>query len=209
MPVVLEVAHPLVAERLALLRAESTANAAFRQALDQLSQLLVYEATRTVHTEATTVRTPLADAPAVRISRPPLLVPVLRAGLGMLRSALELLPAASVGFVGLKRDETTLLPDSYVTAIPDDLGGGDVLVLDPMLATGGSLVHTLDLLRDANAGRLTVVCVLAAPEGLRRMDDAGYGEVTVVTASVDSHLNEVGYIVPGLGDAGDRQFGVF
>ena len=209
MPVVLEVAHPLVAQRLGALRDRSTTNASFRTALEQLSVLLVYEATRTLPTETVTVRTPLADAPSLRPARPPMLVPVLRAGLGMLGGALQLLADSPVGFVGLKRDEETLQPDSYVTAIPDDLDGIDVLVLDPMLATGGSLVYTLDLLRKANAGRMTVVCALAAPEGLARLDRHGYHDVTVVTASVDSHLNEVGYIVPGLGDAGDRQFGAY
>ncbi len=209
MPVVLEVAHPLVPHRLGVLRDAATPNATFRTALSELSLLLVYEATRTLHGDAVTVRTPLADAPAVRVTRPPMLVPVLRAGLGMLQGALQLLPDAPVGFVGLKRDEETLQPDSYVTAIPADLRGADMLVLDPMLATGGSLVYTLDLLRAANAGRLTVACVLAAPEGLRHLDDRGYAEATVVTAAVDSHLNDVGYIVPGLGDAGDRQFGAY
>jgi uracil phosphoribosyltransferase len=120
-----------------------------------------------------------------------------------------LLPEAQVGFVGLKRDETTLLPDSYVTALPDDLAGRAVLVLDPMLATGGSLVYTLELLRRAGATSITVVCVLCAPEGLAKVDAEGYRDVVVVTAAVDDHLNEIGYIVPGLGDAGDRQFGAY
>ena len=209
MPVVVEVAHPLVAHRLGVLRDVTTPNSTFRTALSELSLLLVYEATRNLRGEHVTVRTPLADAPALRIAQPPMLVPVLRAGLGMLNGALQLLADAQVGFVGLKRDETTLLPDSYVTAIPDDLRGGDVLVLDPMLATGGSLVFTLELLRAANAGMMTVACVLAAPEGLLRLDDAGFAEVTVVTGAVDERLNEIGYIVPGLGDAGDRQFGAY
>jgi uracil phosphoribosyltransferase len=209
MPDVLEVAHPLVAHRLGLLRDVETPNAMFRSALAELSLLLVYEATRTLHADTVTVRTPLSDATALRVNRPPMLVPVLRAGLGMLNGALQLLPDAPVGFVGLKRDESTLRPDSYVTAIPGDLRGADMLVLDPMLATGGSLVYTLELLRDANAGRTTVVCVLAAPEGLRHVDERGFGHVTVVTGSVDSHLNDIGYIVPGLGDAGDRQFGAY
>jgi uracil phosphoribosyltransferase len=209
MPDVLTVAHPLVAHRLAVLRDRDTPNAAFRAALRELSGLLVYEGCRTLPTTATTVRTPLADAPAVTLAASPVIVPVLRAGLGMLEGALDLLPGSQVGFVGLKRDEETLRPDSYVTAVPADLAGRAVIVLDPMLATGGSLVHTLELLGAAHAGTVTVICALVAPEGLRRVDEAGFGAITVVTAAVDSHLNEIGYIVPGLGDAGDRQFGAY
>lgn len=209
MPVVVEVAHPLVAHRLATLRDVTTPNVEFRSALTELSLLLVYEATRNLRTDRVTVTTPLAEAQARRISKAPMLVPVLRAGLGMLQGALQLLADAPVGFVGLKRDEVTLQPDSYVAALPDDLQGAEILVLDPMLATGGSLVYTLELLRRANAGQMTVACVLAAPEGLARLDSAGFASVTVVTAAVDERLNEVGYIVPGLGDAGDRQFGAY
>lgn len=209
MPIVLEVHHPLVAHRLAVLRDVGTDNGQFRCCLAELSEMLVYEATRTLHTEVVTVTTPLAPAAGRRVSRPPRLVPVLRAGLGMLEGALRLLPDAEVGFVGLKRNEATLQPDSYLTALPADLGGAEVLVLDPMLATGGSLVRTLELLGEIGAGPVTVLCVLAAPEGLARLDAAGFGSVQVVTASVDERLNEVGYIVPGLGDAGDRQFGPY
>jgi uracil phosphoribosyltransferase len=209
MPAVVTVDHPLAAHRLARLRDRDTPNAAFRSALAELSMLLVYEATRTLPTVEATVTTPLAPARAVLVGETPMLVPVLRAGLGMLAGALQLLPEAQVGFVGLKRDETTLLPDSYVTAVPDDLGGRSVLVLDPMLATGGSLVYTLELLRRAKAGPITVACVLCAPEGLAKVDAEGHRDITVLTAAVDDHLNEIGYIVPGLGDAGDRQFGTY
>jgi uracil phosphoribosyltransferase len=209
MPVVVTADHPVVAHRLAALRDRDTPNAAFRAALAELSMLLVYEATRSVPTVDVTVTTPLGPAAGRRVGAAPLLVPVLRAGLGMLDGALRLLPEAQVGFVGLKRDETTLLPDSYVNAVPDDLGGRAVLVLDPMLATGGSLVYTLELLRRAGAGAITVVCVLCAPEGLAKVDAEGHGDVTVVTAAIDDHLNDIGYIVPGLGDAGDRQFGAY
>ncbi len=207
MPIVFEVHHPLVAHRLATLRDVGTDNGHFRTGLAELSAMLVYEATRNLHTDAVTVTTPLAPAAARRVTKPPRLVPVLRAGLGMLEGALRLLPDAEVGFVGLKRNEETLQPDSYLTALPADLGGAEVLVLDPMLATGGSLVATLELLSEIGAGPVTVLCVLAAPEGLARLDAAGFGSVRVVTASIDERLNEVGYIVPGLGDAGDRQFG--
>ncbi len=209
MPVVIEVDHPLVAHRLGLLRDAATPHSLFRTALSELSHLLVYEATRQLPVQTFTVRTPVAESSAQRVTSTPRIVPVLRAGLGMLPGALQLLSEAQVGFVGLKRDETTLLPDSYLTALPEDLAGGEILVLDPMLATGGSLVATLELLTQAGAGPVTVVCVLVAPEGLARLDEAGFSHVRVVTAATDSHLNEVGYIVPGLGDAGDRQFGAY
>jgi uracil phosphoribosyltransferase len=199
--------HPLAAHRLTQLRDEATDREGFRRALSQLTWLLVSEATRSLPVDSGEVRTPLGPAPARRIGAWPVLVPVLRAGLGMLASALELLPGSTTGFVGLKRDEKTLLPDRYVTAVPDDLGGAPTIVLDPMLATGGSLVHTLGLLTGANAGPIAVCCVLAAPEGVAAVEAAGYGAVHIVTAAVDSHLNDIGFIVPGLGDAGDRQFG--
>ncbi len=209
MPIVLEVRHPLVAHRLAALRDVTTPNDQFRHHLAQLSEMLVYEATRTLATDTVTVTTPLALTAGRTLARAPRLVPVLRAGLGMLEGALRLLPQAEVGFVGLRRDEETLQPDSYLTALPPNLDGGEVLVLDPMLATGGSLVRTLQLLADVSVGPVTVLCVLAAPEGLAHLDRSGFGSVRVVTAAVDERLNEVGYIVPGLGDAGDRQFGAY
>ncbi len=138
---------------------------------------------------------------------PPLIVPVLRAGLGMLDAALELLPNGRVGFVGAKRNEETLLPDAYVNTVPDDLNGKRALVLDPMLATGGSLIHTCNLLRESKVGHITVVCVLAAPEGVRAFEAESF-DARVITASVDQGLNDVAFIMPGLGDAGDRQFGL-
>jgi uracil phosphoribosyltransferase len=201
--------HPLAAERLAVLRDRATPPVAFRLALRELSTLLVYEACRGLVTEEITVETPLGPAPGRRLATTPVLVPVLRAGLGMLDGALALLPDARVGFVGVRRDEETLRPDPYLSALPGDLAAQPALVLDPMLATGGSLVHTLRLLRAANVGPVTVCCVLAAPEGLAATTDAGFGTTTVVTAAVDCRLNEVGFIEPGLGDAGDRQFGAW
>ncbi|MPY96001.1 MAG: uracil phosphoribosyltransferase [Acidimicrobiia bacterium] len=206
MPTLL-VDHPLVAHRLATLRDSATDRPNFRAALDELASLLVYEACRSLPVDSATVTTPVGEAPAKRLSATPILVPVLRAGLGMLNGALRLLPEAEVGFVGLKRDELTLLPDSYVTTLPHELAGRTALVLDPMLATGGSALHTLRLLERCGAGRVSLCCVLAAPEGLAALDEADFDHVEVVTAAVDSHLNEVGFIVPGLGDAGDRQFG--
>ncbi len=205
----LVVDHPLVAQRLAVLRDATTPRPAFGAALDDLSWSLVYEACRTLPAEDYVVETPLGPAPARRPVATPVLVPVLRAGLGMLHGALGLLPDAHVGFVGLKRDEVTLVPDSYVTTLPDDMAGATAFVLDPMLATGGSAVHTLKLVEACGAGRIVVCCVLAAPEGLAALDTAGFGRVEVITASVDSHLTDIGYIYPGLGDAGDRQFGDF
>ncbi len=198
--------HPLAAQRLAILRDEATPNATFRQALQELSGFVVYEATRSLATEPFEVATPLTTTTGHRVSPQPLLVPVLRAGLGMLVAAQQLLPDAPVGFIGVRRNEETLLPDAYMSTVPADLDGAPVLVLDPMLATGGSLVYTCEQIAEHNCGRLIVACVLAAPEGLEHVAAAGF-EVEVHTASVDSHLNEVGFIVPGLGDAGDRQFG--
>jgi len=153
------------------------------------------------------VQTPLEAASGVRIEPVPLIVPVLRAGLGMLDAAFTMLPSAEVGFVGLRRNEQSLDSEEYMTTVPDDLDGRPVIILDPMLATGGSLVHTVEIVERSNPGEIIVVCVLAAPEGIAHFGER-YPDAKVITASVDSHLNEVGFIVPGLGDAGDRQFGV-
>ncbi len=199
--------HPLVAERLTQLRDVATGHAGFRHALHDLTTFLVYEALRDLPVDPIEVPTPLAPTAGVRVADPPVLVPVLRAGLGMLSAAQALLPHALVGFVGVRRDETTHLPSAYLSTVPTDLAGRPVLVLDPMLATGGSLVHTCRLLVEANAGPITVVCVLAAPEGIDTLGRA-HDALTVFTASVDERLNEHAFIVPGLGDAGDRQFGL-
>ncbi|MCP3854079.1 MAG: uracil phosphoribosyltransferase [Actinomycetia bacterium] len=199
--------HPVAAARLAQLRDEATPPPLFRQALHELSRLLVYEATGDLETNEYEVQTPLGPAPAERLAVPPLLAPVLRAGLGMLGAAQELLPESEVGFIGLRRDEETLEPDSYLTTVPDDLAGRSVLVLDPMLATGGSAEHACRIVRDAKADLVSLVCVLAAPEGIEALEATGLVD-QVYTASVDSHLNQASFIVPGLGDAGDRQFGI-
>ena len=201
--------HPLAAERLTILRAASTSNAEFRQALDGLAGMLIYEATRLLPTEALTVDTPLGPADGIRLASAPMLVPILRAGVGMVSAALRLVPNAEVGFVGLARDEETFLPMPYLAKLPERLDGRPVFVLDPMLATGGSLTYTAQLLVERGAPEpLTVVCVLAAPEGIERAKASGI-DMRIVTASIDSHLNEQAYIVPGLGDAGDRQFGLW
>ena len=209
----LVVDHPLVAHKLTALRDERTDSPTFRRLADELVTLLAYEATRDVRVEPVAVTTPVGTARGVRLSRPlPLVVPVLRAGLGMLDGMTRLLPTAEVGFLGMVRDETTLLATTYADRLPEDLTGREVFVLDPMLATGGTLVATFELLVARGAARITAICLLAAPEGLARVG-AAFAEddacpVTVVTAGVDERLDERGYITPGLGDAGDRLYGV-
>jgi uracil phosphoribosyltransferase len=198
--------HPLAARLLTRLRDEQTDRAGFRQSLDELASMLVYEACRTVATEPVEVQTPLGPAPGVRIVQPPLVVPVLRAGLGLLGAVLQLMPETDTGFVGVARDEETFVPQPYMNSVPPDLAGRAVLVLDPMVATGGSLTYACELLRARGAGPMTAVCVLAAPEGLQHVAASGLVE-RIVTAAVDDHLNEQAFIVPGLGDAGDRLFG--
>ncbi len=200
--------HPLAAQRLALLRDQDTPQARFRQAMDELSTMLFYEATRNLQTEPYEVITPLEPTVGRRVSTAsvPIVVPILRAGLGMLDAAARLLPEAPVGFLGMARDEDSYKPDPYMNTIPRHLNGRSALVLDPMLATGGSLVYACNTLMEHGVGHMTIVCVLASPEGIKRIDELAL-DIDIVTASVDSHLNERAYIVPGLGDAGDRQFG--
>jgi uracil phosphoribosyltransferase len=197
--------HPLVAARLTALREARTDSASFRAALRELGVLLVYEATRDLPVVEFPIHTPVARTTGHRLAATPLLVPVLRAGLGMADAALGLLPDAAMGFVGLARDEVTLRPRAYLESLPAELTGRRVIVLDPMLATGGSLEHCVRLLVDRGADSITVVCVLAAPEGLQRLAESGLA-MRIVTAAVDERLNDSGFIVPGLGDAGDRQF---
>lgn len=198
--------HPLAAARLTTLRDEHTGNAAFRAALRDLTLMLVYEATRDIATEPAPVRTPMADTTGARVANPPLLVPVLRAGLGMVDQAHALIPDAQVGFVGVARDEETHRPVPYLESLPDDLSARPVLVLDPMLATGGSMAHTLGLLQRRNAVDVTAVCVVVAPEGIAAVERIA-PDLRLFTAAIDDGLNEIAFIIPGLGDAGDRQFG--
>lgn len=188
------------------MRDARTDPASFRAALHELATMLVYEAIRPFPIEHYSVPTPVAIAEGTRLANPPLLVPVLRAGLGMANAALALLPESSMGFVGLARDEETFKPRAYLESLPADLSGLPVLVLDPMLATGGSLEHCCRLLVDRGCAAVTVLCVLAAPEGIDRLDRTGL-PLRLVTAAIDEQLNERAFIVPGLGDAGDRQFG--
>jgi uracil phosphoribosyltransferase len=203
---VLVVDHPLANSRLTALRDATTEPALFRAALHELTTMLVYEATRSAPVEHYPVQTPVAIAQGTRMADPPLLVPVLRAGLGMADAALALLPESSMGFVGLARDEHTYQPRAYMESLPADLTAIRVLVLDPMLATGGSLEHCCRLLADRGCTDITVLCALAAPAGLERLERSGL-PLRVVTAAVDEGLNDRMFIVPGLGDAGDRQFG--
>ncbi len=197
--------HPLVQRNLARLRDKDTDRGAFRRALADVAMFLGYEATRDLATKPTTVQTPLAACKARELKREILLAPILRAGLGMLDPILQIVPEAQVGFIGLKRDEVSLNPVSYYANVPDDLSGFDVILMDPMLATGGSAVAALDLLKERKARRLRMVNLLAAPEGVRTVR-RHHPDVPIFTAAIDKKLNEVGYIVPGLGDAGDRQF---
>jgi len=198
--------HPLAAARLTTLRDEHTNSAGFRAALRDLTLMLVYEATRDAPRETVTVRTPLAETVGTRLANPPLLVPVLRAGLGMVDQAHALLPEARVGFVGVARDEETALPVPYLESLPDDLRSQPVMVLDPMLATGGSMTYTIGLLQRRGADDITALCVVVAPEGIAALEKAA-PNVRLFTAAIDERLNDVAYILPGLGDAGDRQFG--
>ena len=188
------------------MRDARTDSGAFRAALHELTSMLLYEAARTFPVELHPVHTPVAEAEGARLASPPLLVPVLRAGLGMADAALALLPESSMGFVGLARDEETFQPRAYLESLPADISGLPVLVLDPMLATGGSLEHCCRLLADRGCTDITVLCALAAPEGIKRLERSGL-PLRLVTASVDAGLNDRAFIVPGLGDAGDRQFG--
>lgn len=198
--------HPLVASLLTTLRDERTPDSAFRAALRDLAGLLVYEALRDAQVEYYDIDTPVTATRGVRLARPPLLVPVLRAGLGMVEAATNLIPQSKVGFVGVARDERTHLPVPYLESLPKDLSTTPVMVLDPMLATGGSMVHTLKLLAGRGATDITAVCVVSAPEGIAALAGSGL-PVRLVTAVIDDRLDDDAFIVPGLGDAGDRQFG--
>lgn len=199
--------HPLVLDALTRIRDVNTPNALFRQHLERIGMLLIAEATQTLPTVDGTVTTPLTETAAVRIAVQPVIVPILRAGLGFLAPAQQLLPAADIGFIGIARNEETHEPEPYVNKLPDNIAERPVIVVDPMLATGGSLIHTLQLLIDRGAQQpMTVICALCAPEGIAAVEASGI-DVTLFTAAVDERLNENAYIVPGLGDAGDRQFG--
>jgi uracil phosphoribosyltransferase len=201
--------HPLITHKLTVLRDKETSSPTFRALTEELVTLLAYEATRQVRTVPIDIETPVGPATGVEIADPrPLVVPILRAGLGMLEGMVKLVPTAEVGFLGMVRNEETLQPDTYAERLPDDLSNRQCFVLDPMLATGGSLTAAIKYLFDRGAVDVTAICLLAAPEGLAAVEAALEGhDVTVVLGAVDERLNELGYIVPGLGDAGDRLYG--
>ena len=204
--------HPLVWHKLSLLRDKHTSSPVFRQLVEELVMLLAYEATDQVRVEPLQIETPVTTTTGVTLSKPrPLVVPILRAGLGMLEGMARLMPSAEVGFVGMVRDEETLEPFPYAERLPADLSGRQCYVLDPMRATGGSLAGTVQFLVKRGADHITCICLIAAPEGIARMRDLleqVQVPCTLVVAAVDERLNEVGYIVPGLGDAGDRLYGL-
>jgi uracil phosphoribosyltransferase len=204
--------HPLVSHKLTTLRDEGTDSPTFRRLTDELVTLLAYEATREVRVNEVTIQTPVAEATGVKLATPkPLVVPILRAGLGMLDGMMRLLPTAEVGFLGMIRNEETLEASTYAERLPEDLSGRQCYVLDPMLATGGTLAAAIRFLTDRGADDITCICLLVAPEGVAALERNLEGldvPVAVVTAALDERLNEKGYIVPGLGDAGDRLYGV-
>lgn len=207
---VLVVDHPLVSHKLTVLRDKNTSSPVFRLLTEELVTLLAYEATRDVRVEPVEIETPVTTAVGTGLVKPtPLVVPILRAGLGMLEGMTRLVPTAEVGFLGMARNEETLEAITYAERLPDDLTGRQVFVLDPMLATGGTLREAIKFLFRRGAADVTCICLLAAPEGLETLKQELEGtNVTIVLASIDERLNENAYIVPGLGDAGDRLYGV-
>jgi uracil phosphoribosyltransferase len=202
--------HPLITHKLTVLRDKNTPSPVFRQLVEELVTLLAYEATRDVRVESIEIETPVTKTVGVKLSRPrPIIVPILRAGLGMLEGIIKLLPTAQVGFLGIKRDEETLVPHTYANRLPEDLNGRQVYIIDPMLATGGTLIDSIDYVFERGATEVTAICLLGAPEGVEAVRaHVGSRNVNLVLGAMDEKLNEVGYIVPGLGDAGDRLYGL-
>ena len=198
--------HPLAASRLTIMRDKRSNNAAFRAALADLGAMLIYEAARDLEVVEFDTETPVATARGARLATPPIIVPIIRAGLGMVDPSLSMIPDAQVGFIGLARDEKTHEPVPYLEALPQDLSGQPVFLVDPMLATGGSLIHAIDLLVERGADNITCICMVSAQPGVDKLEAHG-GPVRLVTATIDPALNEDAYIVPGLGDAGDRLYG--
>lgn len=205
--------HPLITHKISILRDKTTPSPVFRQLVEELVTLLAYEATRDVAVEKVKVETPITTTEGLKLSKPrPLIVPILRAGLGMLEGMTKLLPSAEVGFLGIKRNEETLEPYTYAERLPDELNGRQVYIVDPMLATGGTLIDSLDYVFKRGAKDATCVCLLGAPEGVDNVKTHlaktwPEKDVQIVLGAMDEKLNEVGYIVPGLGDAGDRLYG--
>ena len=203
--------HPLIAHKMTLLRDKNTPSPVFRQLVDELMTLLAYESTRDVRVEEIEVETPITTTTGLTMAKPrPIIIPILRAGLGMLEGMTRLLPNAEVGFLGMKRDEETLAIETYANRLPQDLSGRQVFLIDPMLATGGTLVAAINYVLERGASDVTCTCLLAAPEGIQAVTEAvgERADVSIVVAGVDERLNEDAYIVPGLGDAGDRLYGI-
>ena len=202
--------HPLITHKLTVLRDKNTPSPVFRQLVEELVTLLAYEATRDIRVDEVTVQTPVGPAKGVKLSTPrPIIVPILRAGLGMLEGIQKLLPTATVGFLGIKRNEETLEPVTYANRLPEDLSGRQVYIIDPMLATGGTLIDSIDYVFERGATEVTCICLLGAPEGVEAVKKhVGDKNVNIVLGALDEKLNELGYIVPGLGDAGDRLYGL-
>jgi len=202
--------HPLITHKLTILRDKNTTSPVFRQLVEELVTLLAYEATREVRTESVEIQTPVTSTSGLKLSKPkPIIVPVLRAGLGMLEGIIKLLPTAQVGFLGIKRDEETLQPYTYANRLPEDLNGRQVYIIDPMLATGGTLIDSIDYVFERGATDVTAICLIGAPEGVEAVrKHVADKKVSLVLGALDQNLNEVGYIVPGLGDAGDRLYGI-
>jgi uracil phosphoribosyltransferase len=204
--------HPLITHKLTVLRDERTDSPTFRKLTEEIVTLLAYEATREVKVETVSVKTPVAMAQGLHLAKPkPVVVPILRAGLGMLEGMSRLIPTAEIGFLGMVRDEKTLQATTYANRLPEDLTGRQCYILDPMLATGGTLVAAIEFLLAKGATDITAICILAAPEGIAVLEKAFANSkvaIKLVTGALDEKLNELGYIVPGLGDAGDRLYGV-
>jgi len=201
-----EITHPCVQHKLALIRNEETGHKKFRELATEITMFLCYEALKKVRVKKVDVQTPVAKAECYKIADDVVVVPILRAGVGMLEGILGLLPTARVGFLGMYRDEKTKQPVVYYQKLPEQTNGGLCIIIDPMLATGGSTAAAIDVLKESGAKDIVVVCIVTCPEGLEMVETA-HPDVEIYTASIDDHLNENKYIVPGLGDAGDRLFG--
>ena len=198
--------HPLITHKLALMRDKETGHKDFRENLDEIASLMAYEVCRDLPTEEVHIETPMGPCDTQMLSGEIILVPILRAGMGLVNGIMDLIPTAKVGFIGLYRDEKTLEPVEYFAKFPKELSEGIVLVLDPMLATGGSAIAAVDMIKKRGAKNIRMVCLVGAPEGVKAFTEA-HPDVDLYLAALDDHLNEIGYIVPGLGDAGDRIYG--
>lgn len=201
-----EIRHPCIQHKLALIRDKDTGHKEFRELATEITMFVCYEALKTISVKEVAVETPIETAKCHKIAEDLVVVPILRAGVGMLEGILSLVPSARVGFVGLYRDEATKEPVTYYQRLPDQTQGGLCILVDPMLATGGSTVAAIDMLKEKGARKIVVVCIVTCPEGLQRVEDA-HPDVQIFAASIDDGLNDKKYIVPGLGDAGDRLYG--